>query len=530
MREFRLIATLFLLGFFCRSNADAESPFSVSASLDPHATAPTVRVTFEIPPRHLVYAEEFKVDVSGATLIPLEVPSPATIFDKLSGENKRVYDESFESVYRLADVRGSVSLVVSFQGCNESICFFPETRTFRLNLGRLADEGANAAGTKTEVSSNDWKTLLGQFDIAAIESGYLSQDAFLVFLDRAVAGESVDRDALSRFHRLGVLATVLLILLGGLGLNLTPCVLPLIPINLAIIGAGAKASSRGRGFALGGMYGLGMAITYGALGLGVVLTGSKFGALNASPWFNLIIAGVFLLLALAMFDLIQIDLTRFQGSSVARIGKKGHWAAVLVMGSISALLAGACVAPMVIFVLLLAGALYNKGLVLGLLLPFLLGLGMALPWPFAGAGLSFLPKPGRWMTWVKSVFGVMILFFAMYYGYEAYRIFRAATAPTPVSVAAVSSGPDTVLADGLQRAQKEGKPVFIDFWATWCKNCVAMDRTTFRNPEVQKKLGTFIVVKYQAEQPNDPPIRDTLDVFKAVGLPTYVVLVPKRGH
>ena len=279
---------------------------------------------------------------------------------------------------------------------------------------------------------------------------------------------------------------------------------------------------------MGGVYGLGMAITYGALGLVVVLTGSKFGALNASPWFNLVIAAIFFILALAMFDVITIDLARFQGSSVPG-AKKGHFAAALIMGAVSALLAGACVAPMVIFVLLLAGSLYSKGVALGLFLPFLLGLGMALPWPFAGAGLSFLPKPGRWMTWVKYTFGIIILVVAAYYGYEAYRIFQSDRSAPATGGEAVPQQSDAALVDGLNRAQKEGKPVFIDFWATWCKNCVVMDKTTFKDPEVRKKLENFVTVKYQAEKPNEPPTKDVLDTFKAIGLPTYVMLVPKSS-
>ena len=93
------------------------------------------------------------------------------------------------------------------------------------------------------------------------------------------------------------------------------------------------------------------------------------------------------------------------------------------MGVVAALMAGACVAPVVISVLLLSAHLYGAGMVAGLLLPFLLGLGMALPWPFAGAGLSLLPKPGQWMKWVKYSFGVLILLFAAYYGYLAGSLF-----------------------------------------------------------------------------------------------------------
>ena len=108
-------------------------------------------------------------------------------------------------------------------------------------------------------------------------------------------------------------STMMLVLLGGLALNLTPCVLPMVPINLAIIGAGAQADSRHRGFLLGATYGAAMALVYGVLGLVVVLTASSFGTINANPWFNAGIAVLFVVLGLAMFDVVNIDFSRFSG-------------------------------------------------------------------------------------------------------------------------------------------------------------------------------------------------------------------------
>ena len=528
MRMFRTTALLAFLGIAMPVGSWAASPFSVDAVMDTRGAAPVIRVDFKVPAGHFLYADDVKIEATGTTLVPISVPDPKTVFDKFSGENKRVYGDDFSSVYRLEAARDPVNVTVSFQGCSETLCFFPESKTFTLSAGQPAGGEAEPGAPRTAQSFDDWKTRLSDFDVAGSESGYLNTDKLLAFLDGSLSGGGKTDDALSQFHRRGALFTVLLILLGGLALNLTPCVLPLIPINLAIIGAGAKAGSKARGFALGGVYGLGMAITYGMLGLVVVLTGSKFGTLNASMWFNAVIAVVFFLLSLAMFDVITIDFTRFQGSTAPGANRKGHFAAVFVMGAVSALLAGACVAPMVIFVLLLAGALYGKGMALGLFLPFLLGLGMALPWPFAGAGLSFLPKPGKWMTWVKYAFGVIILAAATYYGYEAYRIYQA-DKPAPSSgVEAAPQASDVALAEGLSRALEEGKPVFIDFWATWCKNCIAMDKTTFKDPAVRQRLEGFVEIKYQAEKPNEPPARDVLDHFKVIGLPTYVVLVPKK--
>ena len=275
-----------------------------------------------------------------------------------------------------------------------------------------------------------------------------------------------------------------------------------------------------------------MATAYGALGLFVVLTGSKFGALNSSPWFNLVIAVVFGVLALGMFDKLAIDFSRFRGSVGGGRGTagRGPYFLALTMGAVAALLAGACVAPVVISVLLLAANLYSQGHWLGLILPFCLGLGMAIPWPAAGAGLSFLPKPGVWMTRVKHGFGIFIALFALYYGHLSYSLFQ------PFSVAArqrepgiqsANAGSETEeLNAAFRQARADGKPVVIDFWASWCKNCSAMEQTTFRNENVRSRLGTFHAVKYQAERPNQAPAKEVLDHFGAIGLPTYVVLAP----
>src|SRR6185369_2125627 len=162
--------------------------------------------------------------------------------------------------------------------------------------------------TATESASGSWTN---GFRVAARASGYLSRDGFLAFMDDAHSGPKTDRDATSGFAKAGLAATLALILLGGLALNLTPCVLPMIPINLAILGAGTQRQSRRRGLALGMAYGGGMALSYGVLGLVVILTAGTFGTINASPWFNAGIAALFVILGLAMFDVLAIDFSRF---------------------------------------------------------------------------------------------------------------------------------------------------------------------------------------------------------------------------
>jgi thiol:disulfide interchange protein len=274
-----------------------------------------------------------------------------------------------------------------------------------------------------------------------------------------------------------------------------------------------------------------MALVYGVLGLVVILTAGTFGTINSSPWFNLGIAVLFIALALAMFDVITIDFSKF--SSRFRVGEesRGTFVVAFVMGAVAALLAGACVAPVVIQVVLFSSNLYAKGTSVALALPFLLGVGMAVPWPIAGAGLAALPKPGAWMVRVKQVFGAVILVTASYYGYESYSLFAdrfvEPSAVTSSVDAQVKAGWHRSLDDGLAAAQRDRKPVLIDMWATWCKNCLTMDQTTLKDAPVVAALDGYVKIKFQAENPDDQPARAVMQRFDAVGLPAYVILRPK---
>ncbi len=446
----------------------------------------------------------------------------------------------------------AIPFTLRYQACDDKVCFAPSSARGEWSVQVVAAGaavtaqhgdvlGAIAFGTgetpvvapppflttpATPVAADD--TGLGRLDrftVVATTGGYQGTGDFMTFIRNAEAGVAEQ----GLFEGRGPLAILLIVLLGGLALNLTPCVLPMIPINLAIIGAGAQAGSRQRGFLLGLTYGGAMAFVYGVLGLVVVLTASTFGTINASPWFNLGIAVLFAALALAMFDVFEIDFSRFAGT-VGEGASRGSFTLAFTMGAVAALLAGACVAPVVIQVVLFASNLYATGTSAALALPFFLGIGMAIPWPIAGAGLSSLPKPGPWMVRVKQAFGVLILGTAVYYGYLAYGLFAdrfvdAAEVSSSVE-AKLKEGWHASLAEGLAAAEREGKPVLIDLWATWCKNCLTMDKTTLASAEVTAALSGYVKIKYQAEQPDESPAAELMKRFKAVGLPAYAILKP----
>jgi thiol:disulfide interchange protein len=504
---------------------------------------------------------------SGVTVRHLIYPKPSDFAQAGQPQPLAVFEHEFVTGAELAIASDAPTgdLVIPgrlrYQACDDRVCFAPQTATFewrvrvvpagtaasagshgdvfaRLSEGRVTQPGTapttrsigpsqptppvsdTSAGGEADVLKT-----LDRFTVLGTTGGYLAPADFLQFVRDAEAG--VTQAGL--LDGRGPLAILLIVLLGGLALNLTPCVLPMVPINLAIIGAGAKAGSRQRGFLLGLAYGAAMALVYGVLGLVVILTAGTFGTLNASPWFNLGIAVLFVVLALAMFDVILIDFSTLARGPDTQ-GKRGSLPLAFVMGGVAALLAGACVAPVVIQVILFSSSLYAGGTTIALALPFVLGLGMALPWPLAGAGMAWLPKPGAWMVRVKQVMGLLILATAVYYGYLAWTLFENRR----VDAGAVSrsvqdklqAGWTSSLAAGLAQAEREQKPVLIDFWATWCKNCLTMDATTFEDADVKAALDRFVKVKVQAEDPDAEPAKSLLSRFKSVGLPTYVILRP----
>ena len=170
------------------------------------------------------------------------------------------------------------------------------------------------------------------------------------------------------------------------------------------------------------------------------------------------------------------------------------------------LLAGACVAPVVIQVVLFASNLYATGTHVALALPFFLGIGMAIPWPIAGAGISALPKPGKmdgprqagiWRVHpdhrrVLRIRGV----------FNSFESLGRSDGGRIRVQEQVKSGWHSSLAEGLAVAKREKKPVLVDAWATWCKNCLTMDKTTLASEDVKQALSGYVKIKFQAEDPD----------------------------
>ncbi len=534
----------------------------------------SLEISVAMSAHHYLYKKETLVIVKNSSkqvIKPIKIPQFVNHFDKLSNSKTDVYMAAKLSwIFPKIDKPQLPYLItISYQGCKDkdkdgaAQCFIPNSQTFFIGKDeklRIASEKDIEMYAKMKVTKNSTSSestnkitinekrqrllesitnLLNDFTISKNSSGVMTTTEMLSFLniaskeqtmqdekDRKVTllkAEANNNDLVVKLRNKSVIVMILLIFLGGLSLNLTPCVLPLIPINLAVIGAGNAAESKFAGLFRGSIYALGIMISYGILGLIAVLAGTPLGSLNSSPWFNFIITIIFVVLGLGMFDVFVIDLSRYGSSLGPKVGEKVGYFWTFFLGVITALLAGACVAPVVIAVLILSADLSQDGSALGFILPFILGLGMASPWPLAGAGISVLPKPGMWMNKVKHSLGAIIFLLAIYYAYEGYKLL-------PNKEDLITKELEHLEAK-LQLAKKENKPVFIDFWATWCKNCLTMNATTFKDKDVIKALEeNYVEVKFQAEKPNKQYVKDILQLFKVQGMPEYRILIPKKAE
>ena len=215
------------------------------------------------------------------------------------------------------------------------------------------------------------------------------------------------------------LAAVAIVFLAGLLTSLTPCIWPMIPITVAIVGGqtvGAAAPPRWRAAALTLTYVLGLALVYAALGLLAGLTGTMFGSVSTNPWLYFAMANLLVLSALIMLDVLPVPIPASVIARASTAGTGGRFSGAFIMGAMSGLVAAPCGAP--VFAAVLTWVTLTKSGGMGFLYLFVFSLGMSavliVVGLFSGA-LARLPRPGVWMVWVKRGFALVMLGAAEYY-------------------------------------------------------------------------------------------------------------------
>jgi thiol:disulfide interchange protein DsbD len=368
--------------------------------------------------------------------------------------------------------------------------------------------------------------------------------------------------------RHGIAVALPAVFVGGLALNLTPCVYPMLPVTLAFFTSQASgAVSRAAGLAA--CYVLGISLNYALLGWLAAQTGLLFGSWLQQPAVLIAIAAVIAALSLGMFGLYEFRAPAVLTRSLGR-ASAGLWGAFF-MGLVVGLVAAPCIGPFVLGLLLLVSGLANPAA--GFLLFFVLGLGMGLPYLLLGIAahrVKQLPKAGEWLLWVKHALGILLLGLALYFirpllparavgwltaallagagahlGWlararsrgPAFRAIRLVVGSALIAVAAVVVWPRPPAASpvawrayteaALEEAQRAGRPAVVDVYADWCAPCVEMDHVTFRHPDVVRALLDVETLRVDATLGVSEDAEQLLRRYRVLGAPT--VLFFDRG-
>ena len=213
------------------------------------------------------------------------------------------------------------------------------------------------------------------------------------------------------------------VFVGGVLTSLTPCIYPMIPITVSIVGGqtagsgvGGAVRSRRRTVALTLSYVVGLALVYALLGVVAGLTGTLFGSISTNPWLYFAMANLLILFALAMLDVLPVRVPQAVLRRASEAGSKGGVAGSFAMGAASGLVAAPCGAPVMAAVLTWVSL--TKSALLGFIYLFVFSLGMTTLLVAVGLStglLTRLPRAGVWMVWIKRGFALLMLAVAEYY-------------------------------------------------------------------------------------------------------------------
>lgn len=357
-----------------------------------------VVLSWDITPEHYLYQDRLSITpVTDGVDIgePQFSLAGETIHDEFFGEVSVFYDPVEVRVpVSLPDGVREAELQVTYQGCAKAgLCYPPQTRDVLYYPGSSTSAALAPAALTSNTTPNAGAGVESAVDTSSATglAGFLSRQSTMV-----IAG---------------------VFFLLGLGLTFTPCVLPMVPIISTLV-SGHNTRTSGHALMLSGSYVLGMALTYAAAGVITGLLGASFNlqAHLQSPWVLGVFAALFVLFALSMFDLFEIQLPRFVREPLNNASHRltgSRIASVFGIGALSALIVSPCVsAP-------LAGSLLyistTQDALIGGIALFALGLGMGVPLILvAVGGRRLLPSSGQWMTTVKHFYGVMLLAVAIW--------------------------------------------------------------------------------------------------------------------
>lgn len=501
------------------------------------------RFLLHVPAEHYVYAERCSLEIladPGLEIVGRQMPPSKAKLDPFLEEEVQVYDHDaeFAATLRLG-WSTTLRAVVHSQGCSSKFCYFPQSDTLAFAVAAHGEAPAD-------------------------------------FAPRAGGAQPSAEKRVHEAAERGLLWLLVLAFGAGVATSLTPCVYPMIPITISIIGA-RSAGRRSKGFSLSLLYVLGIALTYSALGTSAALTGSLFGSVLQNTWVLVGVALVFALMGLSMFGAFELQVPAAFAGRMNRVQGSGYPGAFL-LGLVAGIVASPCIGPVLVAMLAYVAASGSALLGFSLFFTFALGLGVlfVVLGTFTGM-LAGLPKSGAWMTRIKLGFGLLFLALALYYLHPILPHGRwlwaagagllalgtglgglrsiAESEPSPrrwrkaagraclvaglyaVAVPfwtsrAVSGVPGPAWldseAEGRRRAEVEGKPMLVDFSAAWCGACKELEHFTFSDARVIDAASRFVPVRVDATT-RTPEIAELMRVYGIRGLP-WVAFVTPQGE
>ncbi|MBI1950746.1 MAG: thioredoxin family protein [Acidobacteria bacterium] len=449
---------------------------------------------------------------------------------------------------------------LTYQACSDTVCLAPETVEFLVPLRVEGEPVAIAEMSPSAGAASGSAAAAGGAPRDRGPTGAASGGG-------SAGGLGPGGGVAAVLAERGLLALLGLVFVGGLALNLTPCIYPMMPVTIGFFATQARSSWPAR-LGLPALYVAGMAVTYSVLGVVAGLSGGLIGSTLQSPWVVWGLVVLFVVLALSMFGLFELRLpgsiTRFGG------GRRGPVGALL-MGVTMGLVAAPCIGPFIVGLLAYVGASGDP--VLGFWLFFVMAIGMGLPnlvlGVFSGS-LAALPRSGEWLIYAKKVMGIGMLAVAIYFvqpllkdrvvgtiavafallagiylGFlertrlesRLFPVLKGAIGVLVVAAGIWLSMPllgareepewQSYSHEAFAGAALSGRPILIDFYADWCLPCRELDRFTFSDPAVLQETERFILLKADLTQFESDQVREIRERFDVVGVPTIVFLDSK---
>ncbi|CAN7375839.1 protein-disulfide reductase DsbD [Pseudoduganella sp. LjRoot289] len=394
------LSSLFSLGAAHGADfLEVEQAFKLQAELK---DAKTLSLGWAIAPGYKLYRDRVKLGVEGAQAQLADAPLPRgeVKFDVNLNKEVETFHKRLDLPVAIAKAQAPFVLTLSYQGCaEEGLCYPPVDLRFAVDpakpglLTALAEDEAGPAAIDAATASASASATVTAARSATVA---VEQD------DSSLAQQTLKSGSLWRIGG-GFF-------IFGLLLSFTPCVLPMIPILSSII-VGEGNVSRGRGFMLALAYCLGMALIYSAMGIGAGLAGASMAAALQTPWVLGMFASLLVVLSLSMFDVYQLQMPSSLQSRLSNTSgslRGGRFIGVFVMGALSAMIVGPCVAAPLAGALLYisqTGNVFTGGWAL-----FAMAMGMSVPLLLTGVSAgSLLPRAGGWMNGVKRVFGLLLI-------------------------------------------------------------------------------------------------------------------------